>query len=424
MKKFFARGTLPTVKNGTFLTAFVESMGRHAATQLVESVLGSVASVVSNLASHHLLVSTGVKTDGNLQRDVAMRVYVWVSEVILSQSSPRTELISAGLRSDGGDQIVVAPGSYIFRYEGVWFYAHIKRTEKRTVDVQYSDYSIHITTFRANKDILNNAVRAFAPDVAPVSDTTQQIRELDLDQHRRPLGESVIVKRKTLEDVIVSDAHREQIRQRLHMWKHNAQWYYDNGFPHKVSFEFSGPPGTGKTLLAQAIAGEMRIPLITVNMQSITDDSFPYVMQYGLPEKCVVLFDDFDVSRVFHARKDDDGDSGLIITDKDGRTKEEVLAMILRTLSGPIPLNGKILVFTTNKHHKIDAAVLRKGRIDCHLEIGPLKDPEIKQFIRLHFPQKVDLDKYTFPSKTGADLTDILYQHPYDVDAFTNAIFE
>lgn len=411
-------------KDGSvFATSFIESMGKHTATAIIENVLKATVSLVANMASHHALVSVSIASNGYLQRDTALAMYDWASKIIMSQSSPRTTMVDLGSRRHGYESLlVVAPGSYIFKYEKAWFYINITKNTTRTDDGNIVDYDLMLTTFKGNKRALDNATREFAPSTAPISDDVQQIIDAD-PSVGSPVKEAVIVKRRTLDSVIIPEDQKEQIRRRLHMWKHNAQWYYDNGFPHKVSFEFSGPPGTGKTSLAQAIAGELGIPLVTLNMSGISHRDFVPMMFDMLPEKCVVLFDDFDIARVFQARTDKDA-GDVIVSDTGGMLKEEALAMILRTLSGPVPLNGKILVFTTNKHHKIDPAILRKGRIDCHLEINPLEDKEIKEFIRLHFKEIVDLDKYTFPVKTGAELTDILYQHPYDVDAFIRAVFE
>jgi ATP-dependent Zn protease len=125
-----------------------------------------------------------------------------------------------------------------------------------------------------------------------------------------------------------------------------------------------GPPGCGKSSIAEAIAGELHRPLVTVRIESVissylgeTASNLRRVMDFAGGGAYVVLFDEFDS---LGKDREDPNDHGEL-----RRVVNSVLQLIDR-YRGP-----SILIAATNHDHVLDDAMWR--RFDEVLEV-PLPD--------------------------------------------------
>lgn len=138
-----------------------------------------------------------------------------------------------------------------------------------------------------------------------------------------------------------------------------------------------GSPGTGKTWLAQAIGGELQATMYLIRGSQIVR---PY---HGQTEK--IIIDIFD-----EARKS--APSIIIIDELDALTlKREIggslgaVTTLLSEMGGMKPLEGVVVIGTTNKLQLVDEAFLRAGRFDRVVEIPmPRNDAERREVIRVH----------------------------------------
>ena len=138
-----------------------------------------------------------------------------------------------------------------------------------------------------------------------------------------------------------------------------------------------GHPGTGKTWLAQAIGGELQATMYLIRGSQIIR---PY---HGQTEK--IITDIFD-----EARKS--APSIIIIDELDALTlKREIggslgaVTTFLSEMGGTKPLDGVVVIGTTNKLQLVDEAFLRAGRFDRVVEIPlPRNDIERLEIIRIH----------------------------------------
>lgn len=132
-----------------------------------------------------------------------------------------------------------------------------------------------------------------------------------------------------------------------------------------------GPPGTGKTLLAKAIAGEAKVPFISTN----GSDFIEMFVGLGaarvralwelaeLNAPCVLFIDEIDaVGR----RRRGSGDGAAM-------EANQTLNELLGRMDGLSSSAGIFVVAATNRSDDLDPALLRPGRFDKKLYIGPPK---------------------------------------------------
>uniref|UniRef100_A0AAQ4PS63 AFG3-like AAA ATPase 1 n=1 Tax=Gasterosteus aculeatus aculeatus TaxID=481459 RepID=A0AAQ4PS63_GASAC len=178
----------------------------------------------------------------------------------------------------------------------------------------------------------------------------------------------------------------------------------------------SGPPGTGKTLLAKATAGEANVPFITVNGSEFLEmfvgvgparvrDMFAMARKNA---PCILFIDEIDAV----GRKRGGGNFG-------GQSEQEnTLNQLLVEMDGFNTATNVVVLAGTNRPDILDPALMRPGRFDRQIYIGP---PDIKgraSIFKVHLrPIKLDpnMDKdhlarkmaAATPGFTGADIANV-----------------
>jgi transitional endoplasmic reticulum ATPase len=128
-----------------------------------------------------------------------------------------------------------------------------------------------------------------------------------------------------------------------------------------------GEPGNGKTLFATALAGDLGVPLVTVNVPGIvsrwvnqtTEQLMQACDEAVRHAPCVLFFDEFDALAVERGRIGcADSESGRTVT---------ALLQRLDALAG----TRVLVVAATNRLEAIDQALRRDGRFSVTLEVPP-----------------------------------------------------
>lgn len=139
---------------------------------------------------------------------------------------------------------------------------------------------------------------------------------------------------------------------------------------------FHGPPGTGKTLLAKAIATECAMSFISVKGPELLDvyvgesearirDLFREAKQR---QPCIIFFDEIDSIGVRRGR---DGDSGGVA---DRLVSQLILEMDALTFDAEA--QRVFMVGATNRLDLLDPALVRPGRFDRTIRLGPPRNLE------------------------------------------------
>ena len=176
-----------------------------------------------------------------------------------------------------------------------------------------------------------------------------------------------------------------------------------------------GPPGTGKTLLARAVAGEAKVPFISINGSEFVEmfvgvgaarvrDLFE---QAERSAPCIVFIDELDA--IGRSRTGVGTGAGA------HEEREQTLNQLLVELDGFEPKKAVIIMSATNRPEILDPALLRPGRFDRQILVDRPDRKGRTEILQVHtrsvqLDGDVELDSVAArtPGFAGADLANLV----------------
>ena len=143
-----------------------------------------------------------------------------------------------------------------------------------------------------------------------------------------------------------------------------------------------GPPGTGKTLLAKAVAGEAGVPFFSISGSDFVEmfvgvgasrvrDLFEEGKKHA---PCIIFIDEIDAV----ARRRGTGMGG------GHDEREQTLNQLLVEMDGFGVNEGIIVMAATNRVDILDPAILRPGRFDRRVVVGPPDVMGREEILKVH----------------------------------------
>ncbi|MDA8055623.1 MAG: AAA family ATPase, partial [Thermoplasmatales archaeon] len=208
-----------------------------------------------------------------------------------------------------------------------------------------------------------------------------------------------------LEDV------KKELIETIEMPVKNPEVFERMGLKPSRGILFFGPPGTGKTLLAKAVATESQSNFISIKgpevMSKWVGESEKAVREIFKKAKqsapTIVFLDELDA---IAPRRGMFASSG--VTDR-------IVNQLLTSMDGMEAMKGVVILAATNRLDIIDPALLRAGRFDRIIYIGPPNKAARLKILKVHtkkMPIDSDVDLEAIAEKTenytGADLENLV----------------
>jgi transitional endoplasmic reticulum ATPase len=214
------------------------------------------------------------------------------------------------------------------------------------------------------------------------------------------------------DDVGGLDAARDRLREGVELPLKHPEAFRRLGIRPAKGFLLYGPPGTGKTLLAKAAAREAEANFIATKSSDLLSK------WYGESEQ--------QIARLFNRARQvaptiifiDELDS--LVPMRGGglgepQVTERVVNTILSEMDGLEELQNVVVIGATNRPTLIDPALLRPGRFDELIYVGPPDTAGRRRILAIHtrgmpLAEDVDLEKIAQRTDrfTGADLEDLV----------------
>ncbi|CAN4079322.1 unnamed protein product [Withania somnifera] len=171
----------------------------------------------------------------------------------------------------------------------------------------------------------------------------------------------------------------------------NGKDYYSKvGKAWKRGYLLYGPPGTGKSTMIAAIANFLNYDIYDLELTSVKDNSGLKKLLMETTSKSIIVIEDIDCSidltgkRKKKKKKEkekettseddqkEDSDSSAEKESESNETRKLTLSGLLNFIDGIWSACGqeRIIIFTTNHKDKLDPALIRRGRMDMHIEMS------------------------------------------------------
>lgn len=150
----------------------------------------------------------------------------------------------------------------------------------------------------------------------------------------------------------------------------------------KRGYLLYGPPGTGKSTMIAAMANLLGYDLYDLELTAVKDNTELKKLLIATSSKAIIVIEDIDCSvdltgqRVKKKEKkegeENDQLQRMVREETEPRNSKITLSGLLNFIDGLWSACGgeRIIVFTTNHVDKLDPALIRRGRMDKHVELS------------------------------------------------------
>ncbi|CAH9146165.1 unnamed protein product [Cuscuta epithymum] len=180
---------------------------------------------------------------------------------------------------------------------------------------------------------------------------------------------------------------KQEIKDELLNFKDSKEFYAQIGKAWKRGYLLHGPPGTGKSSMVAAMANLLQYDVYDLELTAVKNNNELRRLLIDTSGKSIIVIEDIDCSldltgqRKKKKEEEEDEDESSeeekdpikeLIKEKEKKGSEVTLSGLLNVIDGLWSAIGeeKIIIFTTNHIEKLDPALIRRGRMDSHIEMS------------------------------------------------------
>ncbi|KAI4351567.1 hypothetical protein L6164_005919 [Bauhinia variegata] len=187
----------------------------------------------------------------------------------------------------------------------------------------------------------------------------------------------------TFETLAMEPKKKQEILKDLVKFQNGKEYYAKIGKAWKRGYLLYGPPGTGKSSMIAAMANFLNYDVYDLELTAVKENTELRKLLIDTTSKSIIVIEDIDCSLDLtgqRKKKEEDDDDDTEMKDPITKKAEEeekkgskvTLSGLLNFIDGIWSACGgeRILVFTTNFLDKLDPALIRRGRMDKHIELS------------------------------------------------------
>jgi len=315
----------------------------------------------------------------------------WAEEWLLTKSfSKRARHLKVSqLSGDTDSHLAMVPGyglHVFFEHRRLTWISRM--TEQKTVSLSSrgSEELIRISTLELGR---KNADRIFT-EIKNIAESKGSVPLFTCSQWGYW---SLLFKKdaRSMNTIFMPSEDRKRVLEHISWYLNNKKWYTDHGTPYRTGILLYGPPGTGKSSLVHALASIFDLSVYLLNPVELESEAALRSAMASMRKGSILLIEDADsaiVSRpvAVETKSVTATTADRVVPEPAPVRKGPTLSGVLNALDGIAAAEGRILVMTTNHIERLDPALIRDGRIDLRIHLGPLSKDEVLDMAEAFLP--------------------------------------
>ncbi|KAJ9537727.1 hypothetical protein OSB04_030460 [Centaurea solstitialis] len=327
------------------------------------------------------------------------KAYVAIERYLSTNSSKRAKRLKANVVKDC-QSVVLSMDDHeevIDEFKGIkiWW-ASSKTVPQQRALFSYRDDDekrfYKLTCHRKDRDIVTKVYLQHVLDEGEnIAVKTRQRKlytnsksESEWGRNRRMWSHIVFEHPSTFDTLAMDPKKKKEILNDLRKFSKSKDYYKKVGKSWKRGYLLYGPPGTGKSSMIAAMANLLEYDIYDLELTSVKDNTDLRKLLIDTSSKSIIVIEDIDCSLdLTGQRKEKKGDGkkdekdsiekkAKGEKDKENKGSEVTLSGLLNFIDGLWSACGseRLIVFTTNYVEKLDPALIRRGRMDKHIELS------------------------------------------------------
>ncbi|KAK9077838.1 hypothetical protein SSX86_006176 [Deinandra increscens subsp. villosa] len=357
-----------------------------------------VNKVVSYVYPYVEITFPEYQVDGWFERSEA---FISIERYLSTNSTDRAKRLKASVVKDC-ESVVLSMDDYeevIDEFNGIriWWTSSKKIPQQRALFSYRGDEELRyyrLTCKREHRDVITNVYLKHVLDEGKAIAVRTRKRKLYTNNksenwhgYKRTVWSHIVFEHPSTFDTLAMDPKKKtEILNDLMTFRMSKDYYKKVGKSWKRGYLLYGPPGTGKSSMIAAMANLLEYDIYDLELTSVKDNTDLRKLLIETSSKSIIVIEDIDCSldltgqrkekKKEEAVKEDKKDPVEKKAEKDEDKKkkgsEVTLSGLLNFIDGLWSACGseRLIVFTTNYVEKLDPALIRRGRMDKHIEMS------------------------------------------------------
>ncbi|XP_023770569.1 AAA-ATPase ASD, mitochondrial [Lactuca sativa] len=239
-----------------------------------------------------------------------------------------------------------------------------------------------LTCHRKHKDVITNVYVPHVLDEGEAIAKKTRQRKLYTNGKGTSWSHIIFDHPSTFDTLAMHPEKKEDILNDLRSFIKSKDYYKKVGKSWKRGYLLYGPPGTGKSSMIAAMANLLDYDIYDLELTSVNDNTDLRKLLIQTSSKSIIVIEDIDCSldltgerKEIKKGKNTEEEKNLVHKKEKVKKKkgsEVTLSGLLNFIDGLWSACGseRLIVFTTNHIQKLDPALIRRGRMDKHIELS------------------------------------------------------
>ncbi|XP_008230705.1 PREDICTED: AAA-ATPase At3g28580-like [Prunus mume] len=270
------------------------------------------------------------------------------------------------------------------------WWASMKSASKKTSFSFYPEYDerkhYKLTFHRRHRDLVMGSYLDHVRQEGKAIAVSNRQRKLYINNTEKGAKWSHVVFEHpaTFETLAMEPKEKQSIINDLLKFSKGKDYYKKIGKAWKRGYLLYGPPGTGKSTMISAMSNLMNYDVYDLELTAVKDNTELRKLLIDITGKAIIVIEDIDCSldltgqrkKKKEEKEKKDGDEKDLIPkrpeEEDATTSKVTLSGLLNFIDGIWSACGgeRLIVFTTNYVDKLDPALIRRGRMDKHIQLS------------------------------------------------------